>query len=352
MKTVVPDAKNSVTFRHAMTEGVKNWRRFIISIAGTEVAAVLVMLVLVVLTMGLLALFEDSPVSANGKAPTNPCGTASGPAPAATATPVRVADSTGASGTLAVYSGRANAIVQRQSAPLSVQNGSLPRNACLVTAVSDLVRSDGQAIPASQVSSWALSDNTGTRVTVYVQVSPRFGTVTAAGGYTGTVYLDDVRAVGANVPVNIHVEYPYLWRAAMFCVAAAWAGFCWAWLINLATSSEATSKKFWLYFVLQLAVLLIVSLTVLNALVLTDPDWTGDLSQYLVLGALAGVGALAATPTLRALIDRVVIIWPASSSEAAAVTNPAMVPYQANTAHPANTGYPVNTVYPAKPADE
>ena len=295
--------------------GIRKMRQFLLSIAGTEVLAVLVMLVLVPLTTGLLALFGDDPVSANGQAPAKPCAVSStaGSAGAASA-PVRVADSSGANGTLAVYTGRANDTVKRQSTPLSVQNGSLPHNSCLSTAVSDLLRSDGQAIPVTQVSSWALTDNTGTRVTVYIQLSPRFGTVTAAGGYTGTVYLDDARAVGANVPVDIHVEYPYLWRAAMLCIAAAWIGFFWAWLIKLNESNAPTSNKFWLYLVLQVAVLIIVPFTVLNVQVLSNPDWTGDLSQYIALASLAGGAALAATPTLRALIDGVVIPMPGNTN--------------------------------------
>jgi hypothetical protein len=269
------------------------------------------MMLVAVVTI-VLGIFMDAPVSANGKAPSIQCATppvsaAAAPNPSANSL-VRVSDASGATGTLSVYTGRANETVQRQSILLSVQNGQLPANACLATAVSDLVRSDGQAIPASQVASWAQVDNTGTRVTVFIQVSPRYGIVTAAGGYTGSVYLDDARATGGNVPVDVHVEYPFLWRAAMFCVAAAWIGFFWAWLVNLTKASDTpTTNRFWLYVVLQLAVLTVVSFPVLNAQVLTNPDWTGDLSQYITLATLAGGGALAATPTLRALIDRVVI---------------------------------------------
>jgi hypothetical protein len=123
------------------------------------------------------------------------------------------------------------------------------------------------------------------------------------------VYLDDARAAGGNVPVVIHIGYPYVWRAAMFCFAAAWAGFFWAWLVNLTKPSAAPApdNMFWLYIVLQLAVLVVVPLSVLDAQVLTNPDWSGDVIQYAVLATLAGGGALATTPTLRALVDRVVI---------------------------------------------
>ena len=305
-------AGSGITFRAALAAGIKSWRSFVISNAGSEVAAVLATMMLVAVVTIVLGIFMDAPVSANGKAPSIQCATppvsaAAAPNPSASSL-VRVSDASGATGTLSVYTGRANETVQRQSILLSVQNGQLPANACLATAVSDLVRSDGQAIPASQVASWAQVDNTGTRVTVFIQVSPRYGIVTAAGGYTGSVYLDDARATGGNVPVDVHVEYPFLWRAAMFCVAAAWIGFFWAWLVNLTKASDTpTTNRFWLYVVLQLAVLTVVSFPVLNAQVLTNPDWTGDLSQYITLATLAGGGALAATPTLRALIDRVVI---------------------------------------------
>ena len=331
-------AGSGITFRAALAAGIKSWRSFVISNAGSEVAAVLATMMLVAVVTIVLGIFMDAPVSANGKAPSIQCATppvsaaaAAAPNPSASSL-VRVSDASGATGTLSVYTGRANETVQRQSTLLSVQNGQLPANACLATAVSDLVRSDGQAIPASQVASWAQVDNTGTRVTVFIQVSPRYGTVTAAGGYTGSVYLDDARATGGNVPVDIHVEYPFLWRAAMLCVAAAWIGFFWAWLVNLTKVSDTpTTNRFWLYVVLQLAVLTVVSFPVLNGQVLTNPDWTGDLSQYITLATLAGGGALAATPTLRALIDRVVI--PLMSSNASAPADDASAP-------PANASTP------------
>lgn len=327
-------AGSDITFRAALATGIKSWRSFVISNAGSEVAAVLATMMLVAVVTIVLGTFMDAPVSANGKAPSNQCATppvsaAAAPNPSASSL-VRVSDASGATGTLSVYTGRANDTVQRQSILLSVQNGQLPANACLATAVSDLVRSDGQAIPASQVASWAQVDNTGTRVTVFIQVSPRYGTVTAAGGYTGSVYLDDARATGGNVPVDVHVEYPFLWRAAMFCVAAAWIGFFWAWLVNLTKVSDTpTTNRFWLYVVLQLAVLTVVSFPVLNAQVLTNPDWTGDLSQYITLATLAGGGALAATPTLRALIDRVVIPL-VSGNAGAPAADPGALPANAS----------------------
>jgi hypothetical protein len=292
----------------------KFWKALFATVTGSEVAAVLVMMVLVALTTGLLAFFVDNPASANGKAPTNPCTSMIAAAPAGTTTAaVHVSDYSGTNGALAVYTTRANDTIRRMTT-LTVQSGSLPAGKCFATAVSDLVRSDGTVIPAGQITSWAKSDSTGTRVTVDLEVSPRYLSVSGAGGYTGTVYLDDFRTVGGNVPVDVHIEYPYLWRAAMLCFAAAWVGFFWAWLINLTIANMQTSDKFWLYIVLQLAVLIVVSFPVLNAQVLTNPDWTGDLSQYIALATLAGGAALAATPTLRALIDKVSIQPPPSGN--------------------------------------
>ena len=213
-------------------------------------------------------------------------------------------------GTVAVFTDRGDDAAERQSTQLAVEDGSLKPDECLGTSVSDLVRADGASIPDSQVSSWAESDNTGTRVTEYIEVIPRYCTVTAPGCYTGNVYLDDVRATGGNVPADIHVEYPLVWRAAMLCFAAAWMGFFWAWLVNLTRQADAppSDSMFWLYIVLQLAVLVVVPLSVLDAQVLTNPDWTRrrdpGTSPWPPWRAAA---PWRPQPTLRALVDRVVI---------------------------------------------
>lgn len=125
--------------------------------------------------------------------------------------------------------------------------------------------------------------------------------------------MDDERAVGGNIPVVIHVEYPRLWRATMVCLVAAWVGFFWAWLIHLTRADIPTAGRFWLYVILQFAILTIVSFPVLNNQILSNPDWTGGVSQYIALASLAGGGALATTPTLRALIDRAAIFMPGAS---------------------------------------
>jgi len=65
----MPESENVVTFRSAIRAGSGNVRQFVIGPAGSEVAAVLVMMVLIGLVTGPLALFADAQVSANGPAP-------------------------------------------------------------------------------------------------------------------------------------------------------------------------------------------------------------------------------------------------------------------------------------------
>ncbi len=297
-----------------MGDSLRNVEQFVIGPAGSEVAAILVMMMLVALVTCPLALFADAKVSANGTAPVNPCiGQIIANSTTQTANQVQVSDASGKSNALDVYTGRSGGVVERVSAPLSVQSGLLPPNLCIGTVVSDLVRSDGEVIPSNQVTSWGITGNAGRRVFVYIAVSPRYGQVTPAGGYTGTVSMDDERAVGGLIPVDLHVEYPRLWRASMVCIAAAWCGFFWAWLIHLTRADIPTAGRFWLYMILQVAVLTIVSFPVLNAQILTNPDWTGDVSHYIALASLAGGGALATTPTLRALVDRAAIFMPGAS---------------------------------------
>jgi hypothetical protein len=310
----MPESEDAITFRSAIGTWIRELRTFFVTSAGSEVAAVLVMMLLVGLLTGPLALFADAPVVPNGTAPVNRCaGQVAANATTQTSNQVQVSNSAGANA-LDVYTGRDGAVVERVSLPLSVQNGKLPPNMCIGTVVSDLVRSDGQVIPANQVTSWGRTGNAGLRVFIYVQVSPRYGSVTPSGGYKGIVSMDDDRAIGGSIPVTVHIRYPRLWRATMVCILAAWVGFFWAWLIHLTRADIPNSGRFWLYFILQVAILTIVAFPVLNAQILTNADWTGEVTQYIALVTLAGGGALATTPTLRALIDRAAIFMPGSSS--------------------------------------
>jgi hypothetical protein len=224
---------------------------------------------------------------------------------ARTARRAKVSDASGATAALNIFIGRAGGPQQRASTPLAVQSRSLPAGAFLCTATSDLVRDDGESLPANQVKSWAQVDNDGGHVTIFVSVAPRYLQLSDFGGYTGTVALDDARATGGNVALNVHVPYPYVNRVLIATIIAAVAGLTWAWFIH--TTSVGTieaQEQFWPSLALRVAVVA-AAIPVLNAQVLTNPDWKGDLSQYIGLVTLAGAAAIAATPTLRALVSRV-----------------------------------------------
>ena len=117
--------------------------------------------------------------------------------------------------------------------------------------------------------------------------------------------LNDPRAVGGNIAVDVHAEYPYLNDVILFALLAAFGGFIWARLIHVAvTKSAAVTHGFWVALVLRTAVLLATAVPVINAQVLSNPDWAGDLGQYITLATLAGGAAIALTPTLNTLLDR------------------------------------------------
>jgi hypothetical protein len=215
---------------------------------------------------------------------------------------LKVTDPSGATATLNIFIGRGGGEVQRQTSPLAIQTGSLPPGTTLCTSISDLVRADGQALPASQVASWAKVDNDGTHVTVFVVAAPRYHFVSGFGGYSGTVSLDDSRAFGADVPVNVHVEYYDIAHPVAWALLAAFGGFIWAWFIHRHTADD--SQSFWAGLTLRVAVLLVATGPVVNAQVLTNPDWEGSLSQYITLASLTGAAAIAATPTLRVITTR------------------------------------------------
>jgi hypothetical protein len=218
--------------------------------------------------------------------------------------PVKINDASGTSATMNMFVGRGGDLVQRQSAPLGIENAALTPGTYLCTSVSDLVRSDGQTLPSDQVASWARVANDGAHVTMYVVASPRYRQVSGFGGYTGTVSLNDPRAVGGNIAVDVHAEYPYLDDVIVFALMAAFGGFIWARLIHVAVTKSAVTHGFWVALVLRIAVLLVTAVPVINAQVLANPDWAGDLGQYITLATLAGGAAIAVTPTLNTLLDR------------------------------------------------
>jgi hypothetical protein len=254
----------------------------------------------------LIVWFRGPAVSATEQAGQAPA--AGVPASACTgqhaAHPIKVNDASGTAATLNLFVGRGGGLVQRQSAPLAIENATLAPGTYLCTSVSDLVRSDGQTLPSDQVASWARVTNDGAHVTLYVVASPRYRQVSGFGGYTGTVSLNDPRAVGGNIAVDVHAEYPYLDEVIVFALMAAFGGFIWARLIHVAVTKSAVDHGFWVALVLRIAVLLVTAVPVINAQVLSNPDWAGDLGQYITLATLAGGAAIAVTPTLNTLLDR------------------------------------------------
>src|SRR5262249_10624312 len=136
--------------------------------------------------------------------------------------------------TLNIFIGRDGISRRRQSAPLAIQKGNLCPDKTLRASIGDLVRSDGASLPPSQVRVWGQVDNTGTHVTMYVSVAPRYGQVSGFGSYSGVVTLSDPRAIGGNVLVNVHILYPSIGIVIVliFSFLAAFGGFTWAWLVH------------------------------------------------------------------------------------------------------------------------
>ena len=245
------------------------------------------------------------PSGARPLAPKRNCASAPISGPAA-AQPVKVSDASGSTATLNLFIDRRGDGQARQSTPLAALRGRLCPGGVLTASIGDLVRSDGLTLPAKQVAAWGRVDSTGTHVTIWVSVNPRYGHVSGFGSYSGIASLDDPGALGANIPVNIHVLYPSIGLVITFGMIAAFAGFAWAWLVhdlrNIAECGPSNASDFfWRNMILRIAVLLAAAVPVVNAQVLANPDWQGDLTQYIALATLAGAAALALTPTFRAL---------------------------------------------------
>ena len=218
--------------------------------------------------------------------------------------PVKVSAASGPGAILDIVIGRNGARQTRHTALLAIQKGRLCPGTRLRTAMSDFVDDSGQ-LEARQIASWARVDRYGTHVTVYVSVAPRHPPASGFGTYSGTVTLNDRRAVGGNVAVKAHVLYPYLSLVLALAALAAFGGFTWAWLIHglrAHHTASAASDPLLQSLTLRLAVILVSVVPVVNLQVLSNPDWEGSASQYIGLGTLVGTAAIAATPTLRALI--------------------------------------------------
>jgi hypothetical protein len=287
-----------------------NWQGWLDKIkARADIASSVVTLALIAIGGIVFAWLLASPVVPSGVQPVGykkGCTTAARPSHAAMAQPVKVSDASGPKTTLNLFTGRGGDDQTRQSVPLAIQKGRLCPGETLTASVRDLARSDGQILPTNQVAAWGLVDNTGTHVTIWVHVNPRYGHVSGFGSYSGSAYLNDSSALGGNVPIDIHVLYPNTSFVLVFGLIAAFAGFTWAWLVhelhNVAENRTSQAREFfWRNMILRIAVLLVAAIPIVNAQVLTNPDWRGDLTQYIALATLAGGAAIALTPTFRTL---------------------------------------------------
>lgn len=234
--------------------------------------------------------------------------------------PLTVSPASGPNSTLNILIARNGIRQYRQSGSLPVKLGVLCPGSILSTIASDFVSGTGQhgQLPQQQIESWAQVDQYGTHVRIYVRVAPRVGVVSGSGGYSGVVALNDPRAAGGVVSVNVNVLYPYIGVVIPFTFLAAFGGFSWAWLIhNLRKSpTDPDAKSYFVRnLILRVAVILVAAVPVVDLQVLTNPDWQGTLTDYVKLATLAGGAAIAATPTLRTLIV------PSESAEWKAVNN-------------------------------
>jgi hypothetical protein len=221
--------------------------------------------------------------------------------------PLTVSPASGPGSALNILIARNGIRQYRQSGALPVKLGVLCPGSILSTTASDFVSATGQhgQLPQRQIESWAQVDQYGTHVRIFVRVAPRVGVVSGSGGYSGVVVLNDPRAAGGVVSVNVSVLYPYIGVVIPFTFLAAFGGFSWAWLIhNLRKSPTDPDAKYHFVrnLILRIAVILVAAVPVVDLQVLTNLNWQGTLTDYVKLATLAGGAAIAATPTLRALI--------------------------------------------------
>jgi putative Ig domain-containing protein len=298
---------------HDLRAKFRNWRSELkaeLQARGDIVSSVII-LVLIAVCGIVFAWLLTPPIVPSGAQPPTPkdkCASTGQSSGRAAAQPLKVSDASGSTATLNLFIGRGGGDQTRQSAPLTIQKGKICPGGTLAASIGDLVRSDGQILPTNQVTAWGRVDSTGTHVTIWVHVNPRYGHVSGFGSYSGIASLVDSHALGANVPVDVHVLYPDINLVLIFGFVAAFGGFTWAWLVHdlrkdpkAQTPGSDPNQFFWRNFILRIAVLLAATIPVVNAQVLANPDWTGELTQYITLATLAGAAALALTPTFRAL---------------------------------------------------
>lgn len=303
-----------------------------------DIISTVITLMLIVVGGVVFAWLLQPPLLPSGDRPVPPkpthCASATRSKGSTAVQPVKVSDASGTTATLSLYISRVDhdktnhqtqpttkpttkpTIEQtRQSIPLAIQKAKLCAGEILAASIGDLARSDGQTLPTNQVAVWGEVDSTGTHVIIWVKANPRYGYVSGFGSYSGIASLNDSHAVGGNVPVAIHVLYPNVSLVLVAGFLAAFGGFIWAWLVHdlrqdPKNPGDQRGQKddersfFWRNLILRMAVLLVATIPVVNVQVLANPDWSGDLSQYIALATLAGGAAIALTPTFRALALR------------------------------------------------
>jgi hypothetical protein len=219
------------------------------------------------------------------------------------AKPLTISPASGAGAILNIYIGQNGDREVGRTAPLLVQKGKLCPGSILPMEPGEFTRGGGATLPGNQIVSWARVNNDGTHATVWVLVAPHYRHSSDAGLYSGAVALDSAAVQGANVPVHVHIEYQNRNFVLAFGFIAAFFGFIWAWLLHNIDGGRPTNQGyFFRHLALCLAVLLAATIPIVNVQVLAKPDWEGTLTQYISLATLVGAAAIAATPTLRALV--------------------------------------------------
>lgn len=187
------------------------------------------------------------------------------------------------------------------------ESAKLAPGARLATSNTDLIRqTDGVSLPEGQVASSAQVGRGGRTVTLTVCVAPRYGEVSEFGPYSGAASLDDPRAMGGNVPVVIHVKYPYMNRVGLAALFAAYAGLIWARLVRRGDQGlrADSDQSQWSLLVVSVAAG-IACLFSVDKLVWDPKDWQGSSSEYLDLVVAACGAVIAAVPTLQALMSHI-----------------------------------------------
>lgn len=307
------------------------WRKmFIGPHKRADIISTVITLMLIVVGGVVFAWRLQPPLLPSGDKPVPPkatgCASATRSSGSTAVQPVKVSDASGPTATLSLYISRVakdqtkdqtqpTTEQTRQSIPLAIQKTKLCPGEILTASIGDLSRSDGQTLPTNQVAVWGKVDSTGTHVIIWVKANPRYGYVSGFGSYSGIASLNDSHALGGSVPVDIHVLYPNISLVLVFGFLAAFGGFTWAWLVHDLRQESKNSEDlggqktdentfFWRNLILRIAVLLAATIPVVNAQVLANPDWSGDLTQYIALATLAGAAAIALTPTFRVLALR------------------------------------------------